>query len=272
MKKIIPCKKEVLKISRFAIPFRIYENNGPQLICINGVQQSMAMWQTVVARFGENYRLVLFDFPNQGKAEILSGASYVSLDEQIQILKEVMDKTNMGPDSTLCAASWGGVIAVAFASIYKDRVKRMILASLGTKPNKKMVDTIKNGSSLNISDRDQMAQILIKSFGETLPSRIKQTIVSQFRNMKEKNLQAFYEHGLFVISSRPLSDIVNLKEIRAKTFLINGEKDDIIDLDDVRFLASQIPDCELKIVKGVGHFLHMESEKVLDIYQEILNS
>ena len=88
--------------------------------------------------------------------------------------------------------------------------------------------------------------------------------------MKEEKIQAFYEHGLFVISSKNLSDVVNLKNIKARTILINGEKDTIIDLDDVKFLASQIPNCELKILKDVGHFLHMEREDVLDVYEDIL--
>jgi len=264
--------KDVLTVGRFLIPYRIYENKGPQFICVNGVQQSMAMWQSLVARFSNNYRIVLFDFPNQGKAKILTGASDVSLDEQIEILAAVIDKTSINQDATVCAASWGGVIAIAFAEQYPDRVKRLILASLGTKPNKKMIETIKEGSSLNMKNRDQMAHILIKSFGETLPQRIKQNIVNQFRAMKEENVQSFYEHGLFVISSKNLSDIVNLQAIKARTILLNGENDTIIDLDDVKFLASQIPDCDLKIIKGVGHFLHMENEKVLDIYEEILSS
>jgi pimeloyl-ACP methyl ester carboxylesterase len=264
--------KDVLKTGRFLIPYRTYENKGPQLICVNGVQQSMAMWQTVVARFSLDYRIILFDFPNQGKAEIISGSSQVSLDEQVEILAAVIDKTGLSHDATVCAASWGGVVAVAFAAKYPERIKRMILASLGTKPNKKMVETIKKGSGLDLNDRDQMAYTLIKSFGETLPSRIKQNIVNQFRAMKKENVQAFYEHGLFVISSKQLSDIINLSAIKAKTILVNGEKDTIIDLEDVKFLASQIPNCELRIIKDVGHFLHMESEEVLDIYENILRS
>ena len=154
--------KDVLTVGRFLIPYRIYENKGPQFICVNGVQQSMAMWQSLVARFSNNYRIVLFDFPNQGKAKILTGASDVSLDEQIEILAAVIDKTSINQDATVCAASWGGVIAIAFAEQYPDRVKRLILASLGTKPNKKMIETIKEGSSLNMKNRDQMAHILIK--------------------------------------------------------------------------------------------------------------
>ncbi len=272
MRTSAPCVKDVLAIGRFLIPCRIYENKGPHIICINGVQQSMAMWQNIVARFCRNNRVVIFDFPNQGKAKIVSGSSQVTLDEQVQILLAVMDKTKINREVTMCAASWGGVIAVALAAKYPDRIKRLILASLGTKPNKKMVETIKKGCGLDTKDRDEMAQTLIKSFGETLPPKIKNAIVSQFRTMKEENIQAFYEHGLFVISSKALSDVVDLKAIKAKTILLNGEKDTIIDLDDVRFLASQIPHCELKIIKDAGHFLHMEREDILDIYEDILRS
>jgi pimeloyl-ACP methyl ester carboxylesterase len=272
MKKATPRYKDMLETGRFLISCRMYGNQGRQLICINGVQQSMAMWQSFVSRFSRDYRIVLFDFPNQGKARIVSGPTQVTLDEQVEILSAVIEKTGLGPDATICAASWGGVVAVAFAAKYRDRIKRLILASLGTKPNKKMVETIKKGASLDMNDRDKMAQTLIGSFGGSLPERIKQNIVNQFRIMKEESIQAFYEHGLFVISSKQLSDMVDLKTIKAKTILLNGEKDAIIDLDDVRFLASQIPDCELKIVKDVGHFLHMEREDVLDIYDHILSS
>ncbi len=270
MKAASPRTKEELKTGRFLIPYRIYENPGPQLICVNGVQQSMAMWLSFVARFSRDYRIVLFDFPNQGKGKVLSGSPQVSLEEQVEILSAMMDVTGTRQEATLCAASWGGVIAVAFAAQYPNRVKRMILASLGTKPNKKMVETIKNGSGLHLSKRDEMAHTLIKGFGESLPDKMKESILNQFRTMKDENIQAFYEHGLFVIASKQLSEIVDLKSIKPKTVLLNGEKDTIIDLDDVRFLASQIPDCELRIIKGVGHFLHMENDRVLDIYAEIL--
>ncbi|MDD5432648.1 MAG: alpha/beta hydrolase [Candidatus Omnitrophica bacterium] len=270
MKTLCSSLKDTLKVGRFIIPYRIYENNGPQIICINGVQQSMAMWQSFISRFSSKYRIVLFDFPGQGKAEILSGLPHVTLDEQVQILLAVLEKTNMNENAIMCTASWGGVVAVAFAAKYPDRIKKMVLASLGTKPNKKMVETIMKGHALETHDRDTMAQVLIKAFGENLPLDFKQKIVNQFRKMKEENLRAFCEHGLFVISSKKLSDMVDLKKIKARTILLSGEKDTIIDLDDVKFLATQIPDCEIRIIKGVGHFMHIENASVLDIYEIIL--
>ena len=262
----------MLEAGRFLIPYRIYENDAPHIVCVNGVQQSMAMWQTFVSRFSRKYRIVLFDFPDQGKARIISGSEQVPLNEQIGILKAVLDKTGISADATLCAASWGGVVAVGFAATYPARIKRMVLASLGTKPNRKMVETIEKGAAVDARNREKMAEVLLNSFGQDLPSAVKQKIISQFRTMKEERVRAFYDHGLLVISSKSLSEVVNLENIKAKTILLNGEKDTIIDLEDVQFLASQIPDCETIVVKGVGHFLHLEDAGVLDIYETILSS
>jgi pimeloyl-ACP methyl ester carboxylesterase len=271
-RKAYPRTKNILPVGRFLIPYRIYENKGPELICVNGVQQSMAMWLTFVSRFSREYRIVLFDFPNQGKGKIVSGPSQVTLDEQVQILQEVIEASGLDHDATICAASWGGVVAAAFAAKHPQRVKKLNLASLGTKPNQKMIETIQKGAGVHIDDRDQMALTLIKSFGEALPERMKKEILKQFRNMKEVNVQAFYDHGLFVIAAKQLTEIVDLHAIKAKTIILHGENDTIIDLDDVKFLASQIPHCELKILKGIGHFMHMESDTVLDVYAEVLRS
>jgi pimeloyl-ACP methyl ester carboxylesterase len=50
---------------------------------------------------------------------------------------------------------------------------------------------------------------------------------------------------------------------------LHGEKDAIIDFADVKYLATQIPNCDIRIVKNAGHFLHLEREGILDIYDEL---
>jgi pimeloyl-ACP methyl ester carboxylesterase len=262
--------KGEVKMKRFVIPYRLYENGGEHIVCLNGVQQSMAMWQSFIARFSPQYRIVLFDFPNQGKAQILSGSPSVTLDEQVEILRQVLKTTRASRDLILIAASWGGVIAVAFAAKYPHAVKRLMLASLGSKANKKMIETIKRGSEINMENRREIADTLIDSMGKDLPLSIRKKIVSQFCTMSAEKLRTFYEHGLAVISTNEIGNVVQLKNIKAQTTLVNGQNDTIIDLEDIKFLASQIPNCKSKIIENVGHFLHLERKEVLDIYQEIL--
>lgn len=261
--------KGIIETGRFSIPYRIYESEGPHIICLNGVQQSMAMWHTVVERYSPHYRIVLFDFPNQGRGKVLSGPALVTLDEQVGILREVIKATGTNNGVSLCSASWGGIIAMAFAARYPGQVKQLCLASLGTKANATMVETIKKGLAADPKNRQKMADILIDSFGQNLPKDIKDKIIKQFHSMSQENLNAFYEHGLAVVSAKKIGDLIKLSDIREKTFLIYGEKDTIIDLEDVKFLASQIPDCQVRIIKGAGHFLHLEKVDILDIYADI---
>jgi pimeloyl-ACP methyl ester carboxylesterase len=262
--------KGTIELGRFSIPYRIYESEGPHIICLNGVQQSMAMWHTLVERYTPHYRVALFDFPNQGRGKVVSGPPLVTLDEQVDILREVIKATGTNKSVSLCAASWGGIIAMAFASRCPGQVKQLCLASLGTKANTAMVETIKKGLAVDSKNRQQMADILINSFGQNLPKNIKNKIVKQFRSMSPESLKSFYEHGLAVVSAKKIGDLIKLANIREKTFLIYGEKDTIIDLDDVESLAAQIPDCEVRIIKGAGHFLHMEQVDIFDIYADIL--
>jgi len=272
MKIPSPTVKDVITTGRFEIPYRLYENDGPHLICLNGIQQSMAMWQGFVARFAPDYRIILFNFPAQGNGRAISGPTRASLKEEVDILYDVMKTTGVNHDVSFCTASWGGVIALAFAAQHPYAVKRLLLGSIGTRPNRKMIEIIQEGLSIGTDNREQFAEHLIQSFGENLPESIKKKIGVQFRTLSEANLQAFCEHGLKVISAQKLSDHINFKNIAVETIVIRGEDDVIVDLDDVMFLSSQIPNCKLKVIKNVGHFLHLESDVALDVYQELLSN
>ncbi len=272
MKIPSPTIKGVLTIGRFEIPYRVYENDGPHLICLNGIQQSMAMWQGFVARFAADYRIVLFNFPGQGKGRSVSGSVRASLNEEVAILQEVMETTHVNQECSFCTASWGGIIALAFASQHPHAVKRLLLGSIGTKPNQKMTEMIRKGCMIEQSDRAQIADLIIESFGQKLPKAIKKKIGIQFHTLSKENLQSFCEHGLKVISAQTVSDHIDLKNIQVETVIIRGEEDTIVDFDDVVFLSSQIPNCQLRVIKNVGHFLHLESEQVFDVYRDLLEN
>jgi pimeloyl-ACP methyl ester carboxylesterase len=268
---VAPRAKGKLNVQRFVIPYRIYGSGGHSLVFLNGVQQSMAMWHSFVRRFSQNYRIVLFDFPNQGAGRILEGSSYLDLDEQVDILDAVINATVGEGRLTLCSASWGGVVALAYAVRHPQRLKSLILASIGTRANQKMIDLITQGLEM-VKDRSQIAAGIIESFGKELPAAMKNRIVSQFERMDTESFKAFFQHGSTVISVKELEKVVDLTKVRCKTILLYGENDTIVDFDDVKFLASQVPGSELRVIEDVGHFLHLEKEELLEVYADILAS
>lgn len=269
---VTPPVKGKLNVRRFVVPYRVYGAGSSSLVFLNGVQQSMAMWHSFVRRFSHKYRIVLFDFPNQGGGRIVEGSSNLSLEEQVDILSAVIDATCGEDQPSVCAASWGGVVALAYAVKHPQRLGSLILASIGTKANQKMVEMISKGLETPGIDRMQVAESIIENFGRDLPAAMKKRIVGQFQRMDADAFEAFFQHGSTVLSVRELGAVVDVAKVQCKTIIVYGENDAIVDVSDVRFLASQMPRSELRIIKDVGHFLHLEKDDLLDVYEDILAS
>ncbi len=269
---VVTIVKGEIEVGRFIIPYRTCGAGTQSLVFVNGLQQSMAMWHSFVRRFGRSYRIVIFDFPNHGKGRIISGSDDVSVDEQVDILDAVTNVASVTEELTVCSASWGGVIAAIYAVRHPARVQRLILASVGTRANEKMINMITAGFGIRLEDRGRIAETLINTFGDNLPPSMKRKIFLQFEHMTQAGLEAFQRHGLFVLSIRELARAVDVSEIKCKTIIVHGEKDTIVDAEDAVFLASQIPNAEFRNIPGVGHFLHLEDESILSIYEDILGS
>lgn len=256
-------------MGRFEIPYRVY-GEGEDVVCLNGVQQSTAMWFSFLQHFQKDYKITLFDFPHQGKAKINSGPVNISLEEQVQILHAVVSGLEM-KDATICSASWGGVVALNFALDYPQYVKRLILASIGMRPNKRMKDLIHRGIRMQDAERQEMAKVLIDTFGSSLPEKTRKQIASQFLAMPKERIQAFRDHGMQVVINGSMDKVLPLNKIKSNVTILYGEKDRIIDFRDVKDLVFSLPDCELNIIPNVGHFLHLEDEKVFETYEKILS-
>ena len=84
-------------------------------------------------------------------------------------------------------------------------------------------------------------------------------------------MENFRAHGQLLETTTHINEVVDLHSIKAQTLIINGAMDTVMDFEDVAIAAAQIPNCLVKIVPGVGHFLHNESEDVLSIYRDFLS-
>ncbi|HWH76482.1 MAG TPA: alpha/beta hydrolase [Candidatus Binatus sp.] len=240
---------------------------------MNAAQQTMAAWRPVVNYFSKDYRLLLFDFPGQGRARISSGTMVVSLDEQVEVLRQVLSAQDTPEKSIVAGASWGGIVVAVFASRYPHLVDKIILASFGIRVNEKLVQAIRAGQQLNgTATGEQVADVIIKYFGQHLNNAFKRKMYDQFKNIKKEHMENFHAHGQLLEATTHINEVVDLRSIKAQTLIINGEMDTVMDLEDITLAAAQIANCVVKIVPGVGHFLHNESDEVLSLYRDFLSS
>lgn len=267
--------KGALSLKRFIVPYRIYGEAKQTIVCISGAKQTMAAWRSFIRHFVADYSVVVFDLPGQGRATILSGEQGISFEEQIDVLHSIIIETNRHRNRygmvILAAASWGTIISAALAARHPELVDKMILGSFGARPNKAILEVIKEGQKLfNDNKLEDIAPLMINKFAQHIPDTQKKQIIAQFSDMSREQFQSFYEHCKFVEKASDIEDYIDLSNIKASTLILSGEYDAILDQDDIAKASSLIPDCIYKMIPGTGHFLHWERPDILHTYSDFL--
>lgn len=264
--------KNKIRHKRFIIPYRVYGSGETCLLCINGAQMSMGIWRPFISQFSKKYRVVIFDFPHQGAGEIVSEPFRISFDEQVECVEQVMNQITHYDSLYIYGASWGAIMAAAYAANNPSKVDKLILGSCAVKGNEKLNDIVTRGINYyHKEETGKLGSLLINGFGKSVPPALKKKIEQQFLKIDPRHLEAFYYQSSFVLKKK-LVDIVNLSTISAASLIVYGDKDEVSDLDDVYMLQNEIKNSKLTIIKDIGHFLHLEDRSVMDIYDEFFAS
>lgn len=266
-------QKAALTIGRFQVPYMVCGDGPHLLVCINGMQQTMASWRSVVRFFTArgHYRVGLFDFPNQGRGRCLDGDPRVSVTEQVRVLETVVETLSPQAPVALLGGSWGAVVAAAYAARRSQRAARVVLGSFQVRANARLREIAHHGRGLVACGRSaELAELFITTFGRHLPAPRQRSIAAQFATLRPDQFQQMHDQAERLANADDLDRIADLRTIRAATLIVNGAADPIVDAFDPETLG-RIPRAELRVVPSVGHFLHVECPEVIDIYAEFLH-
>jgi len=258
-----------IKTERFVVPYRVFGDRGPYIVCVNGAAQSMASWRIVTANISKDARIVTFDFPGQGRGEIVSGGYTVDLDEQTGIMARVVDTACDAEPINIVSASWGGLIAINYAVSFPDRVQKMIVGGFSAKIHQRVLDALNVGRErLARGESGFTGKMIVEYFGQQIPDVYKRQIIAQFQNMEESRRQALIAHMFFFEAVYVRGSEIDFAKVKAQTLIINGSKDPIIVPEDAYRFAEQNPNCRVEIIPNVGHFLLFEREDLINMYKD----
>lgn len=258
------CRKgEVIVDRRFAIPYRIYGDDGPLLVCINGIVQSMSVWKPVVDVMRDSHRVLVFDFPGQGRARILDGVPRLDLDDQVRIIDSLLLEIGETRPVRILSASFGAVIACLFAQSRPRRVSRLLLCSFSIRPGESLRRV--QSQLLRLIDAGRaadVAEVIVDAAGGRLPEPLVRSIRRQFANIGDEQLALFRHHLRWLLAFEARRDNpFRFAGIRAKTRILAGAEDPVLNRADLAGVARQVPDCEVTYLPGCGHFMHLEQGK-----------
>ena len=239
--------------------------SGTSLVLVHGFLGSSDMWAPQIEFFKDDFRVIAPALPGFGKSSAINSCDSIEcMAKAILILLEKKEIKNFN----LLGHSMGGMIVQEIAKIAGEKILKLICYGTGPRGNiPGRFETIdQSREKLKINGLDVTAHRIAKTWF------IEEDKSKYFYLCDEAGKQTSIEaadNGL--VAMKNWSGIENLKNIKNETLIVWGDQDKAYDFNQVETLNNNIPNSDLKVIKGCSHNVHLEKpEEFNAVVEEFL--
>lgn len=231
---------------------------GTAIVLLHGFLENQKMWDNYIATFAKRNRVITIDLLGHGETECLGYAH--SMEDNAEAVHAVLAELRIRK-AILVGHSMGGYVALAFAELYPDFVKGLVLLN----------STAKEDNHERKSNRDRA----IKAVKQSYKGFVSMAVANLFSENNRERLVEEIELVKKEALKTPLQAIVaslegmKIRKDRSLLFqhgsylkmLILGEKDPVLGYEETK---SQIENTEVQLVSFPdGHMSHIENQEDL---------
>ena len=232
---------------------------GTVVVLLHGFLENKKMWKDLVPSLAEKNRVISIDLLGHGETDCLG---YIhSMEENAEIVNAILSHLRIRK-AVFIGHSMGGYVALAFAELYLNRVKGLILLN----------STALEDSVERKINRDRA----IKAVKQNYINFVRMSIANLFSENNRDRLKNEIENVKLEGLKTPLQGIIAslegmkirkdrqfiLKETDFPKLLILGEKDGVLLYKDN---ASQIEATNTELISFPdGHMSHIENKEELE--------
>lgn len=231
---------------------------GTAIVLLHGFLENKAMWDFYIPEFTKKNRLITIDLLGHGESECLG---YVhTMEDHANAVHAVLSKLRIRK-AVFVGHSMGGYVALAFAELYPEKVKGLVLLN----------STARADSQERKRNRDRAVKAVKKSF----ITFISLSIVNLFSENNRDRLSAEIEKVKKEALKTPLQGIVaSLEGMKIRMdrevllhltkypkLMILGEKDPVLPYQETK---EQLENTKIDLVSFPdGHMSYIENEDEL---------
>ncbi|QWB99656.1 alpha/beta hydrolase [Mycoplasmatota bacterium] len=230
------------------------DSSKPKLLILNGIMMSTKSWDPFMKTWLEHFQVLRVDFLDQGQTDKMEDNFKQSL--QVELLIALLDHLSIDKIN-LVGISYGGAVALAFATQYESRINRLILFNSNAYTNPLLKDIgrswIKAGQTRDGSLYYKTTIPIIYS-----PSYYEDKI--EWMKNREKVLTPIFSDPKFLDSMERLTLSAESFDVRKKleslaldTMIITAEEDFLTPRKDQEYLAKHIKNAHWITLPGIGH-------------------
>lgn len=235
------------------------ENATKIIVFLNGLSQTTAAWDGIVAGLQSEYKMILIDLIFQGQSD--KAGEWRTFDQHAEdvvlLLKNITTKQQQ---ITICGLSYGGMVAQHLAYNYPDLVHKLVLmATFAHKtPYFEAIEWAwhraleAGGYSLLL---DVMLPTVLSEHYFTYPL----IPIEQLKLARQGLNDATALKKLMTATEKRPDYRPFLQKIKCPTLVIAGEQDVLFPVHIVAEMAEAIPQSRLEVISQAGHTLNLEA-------------
>ncbi|MDX9691242.1 MAG: alpha/beta hydrolase [Acholeplasmataceae bacterium] len=227
---------------------------GKPILILNGIMMSTRSWEPFVDSLSEHNQLIRLDFLDQGQSDKLD--KNYEQDLQVDVIYHLLEELKISKVN-LVGISYGGEIAILFASAHPTYVERLVLFNTTpyTSPWLKEIGNqwISIGKTRDAKTYYQATIPVIYS-----PSYYEMRL--DWMKKREEILMPIFGNPIFLdamerltLSAENYDARKNIGSINSPTLIIAADEDYLTPMSNQRELHKLIKHSELIILPGVGH-------------------
>jgi len=252
----VPKPGDIIRLNGVGIHY-VDEGQGPPLVLIHGLGGSICNFRYNIPVLSQHLRVVAPDLKGFGYSERPATGDY-SLTAQARLVAELMDRLGI-PRAAVLGHSMGGAIALRLATIWPEKVDRLIL--VGSAPPDRMVprfvaspplpSLLRLGTAL-VLHQPRLREIVLRQ-GFYDPAFLSPEMVEEFRDIAR--IRGSTSSIVSILRDAAREEPIDLSRVSQPVLLLWGRHDRWSSLRLARWLADQIPDARLKVIERARHMV-----------------
>lgn len=235
---------------------------GSVVVLLHGFLEDLSMWDTLVEELSDKYRVFAIDLLGHGATDNLG---YIhTMEDQADMIYSIL-RENKIRKATFIGHSMGGYISLAFAELYPDYIKKLILLNSSSSAD----------SDQKKANRDRAIQAVKQNFSTFVKMSITNLFSDKNRQRLSKEIEAVKSQALKtslqgVIAALEGMKVRNDREVMLHfapypIMLVLGTDDPVLDFETSK---KQIENTAVEFVAlDGGHMSHLENTQ--ELFQSI---
>jgi len=241
------------------------EGQGQAVILLHGFLENYHLWDGLIKRLTPKFLVLAIDLPGFGKSEVYSENH--SMNFMAEAVKGIMDHEKL-PHALLMGHSMGGYVSLAFAKLFQDQTRGLVLfhsqAAADDEPGKE-----NRNRTIEVVKKDHknfISQFIPLLFAESNIS-VFQKEIAHFREESLKTSAAGVIAALAGMRDRD-NNLALLSQLEVPVYFVVGKQDSRIPMGKIIPQLSLPKFSEVLFIDSVGHMGFVEApEKIFPALQ-----